>query len=58
MRYVIFAVFLVAWIGLLAVVWQNRGKLPGQKNLGEILLPVGFTVFVWMYIFALVIFYT
>lgn len=54
---VILGILLIAWLGILGYMLLNRdGKLPGLGNNSDLLLPVGVTLTVWMWIFAVVIF--
>jgi len=58
MQFVVFGVVLVIWIGILAAILLNpKGKLPGvgEAKMADLLLPLGVTLAVWLWIFALVI---
>lgn len=58
MNYLVFGAILLVWVVFLAAVWLKRDQLTGDENgkLMNIALPIGITVFVWMCIFAVVVF--
>lgn len=50
---------LIVWIAILAAILLRRdNKLPGRANNFDLLVPVGITLAVWMWIFGLVVFTT
>lgn len=57
MNFVLFGVILTVWVGLLGVLFINKTRLSWKNTeLIHHLFPVGVTVVVWMFIFAVVVF--